>query len=216
MRHLRDVPVGARPVLPALAAVLMLVSGCGSGHPAASSGPGSAAPSASHPTPSPSSTATPPTAPPAKGAQVTGTGYRLRLPKGWRDVTSKLKTDTGIDRAAGAVQSVHGFRSNFNVVVTDGSLTMAQLPTVTANIRQRMLSTAPKYAVLPQTRIAGSPAGHLAGLRSEVNKPYWIDQYVVLGPDHCYIISFSFSPKVPTHQRQHTIDSVLTSWSWSH
>lgn len=197
----------SNPGLILAALALGLVTGCGSSGPVATATPRAA--------PSPAASPTAPSARPATGPRITGTGYRLRVPQGWRDVTSRLNGDSGIDRAIGAIKPVNGFRSNFNVVVTDGSLTEKQLPAVLDNIREQMLPTAPKYTVLAPTLVAGSHTGHLAGLRSGVNKPYWIDQYVITGDDHCYILSFSFSPKVTPTRRQHTIDSILTTWSWA-
>jgi hypothetical protein len=195
-----------------------VAAGCGTHHGAA------AAPVPTSPATSPTTTAAPDaaalpspapiTARSATGIEVNGTGYRFRAPKDWRDVTSALSGNAGVDRAAGARRAEHGFNSNVNVVVTRGALTPSQVVTVTRHIRDRIRPSAPSYAVLPPVLIAGEPAGHLAGLRSGAKPPYWLEQYVLSHGTHAYVVSFSFSPRVPAAQRRATTASVLASWRW--
>lgn len=177
---------------------------------APASGSASASASASSTAPRP----TPLSAAPARGARITGQGYTFRIPQGWRDVTARVDHHGGVDRAAGARVADHGFNSNVNVVVTPGALTPAQIIQVTRSIEQRIRPSAPSYAVRPPVLVAGEHAGHLAGLRSRAEPPYWLEQYVLSHGHRAYVVSFSFSPRVPAAQRRHAIDAVLASWTW--
>lgn len=193
-----------------------LVSSCDDASGSASTGPSSAShgaatsasPSATGPQPSPV------TAVPAHGAGIRGRGYTFRIPQGWRDVTARVDHRGGVDRAAGARVADHGFNSNVNVVVTPGALTPAQIVQVTRSIEQRIRPSAPSYAVRPPVLVAGEHAGHLAGLRSRAKPPYWLEQYVLSHGHRAYVVSFSFSPRVPASQRRQVIDAVLASWTW--
>lgn len=196
-----------------------LVTGCGEGaprSPASSVSPATASSSAVRSASPP--TAVPPPAPvtaaPAHGARLTGRGYSFRLPRGWRDVTRTVDHRGGVDRAAGARVADHGFNSNVNVVVTRGALTPAQIAQVTRSIEQRIRRTAPSYAVRRPVLVAGEHAGHLAGLRSRAEPPYWLEQYVLSHRRRAYVVSFSFSPHVPAAERHHVIGAVLASWTW--
>lgn len=212
-------------VPPVLATVLLtvlgagLAAGCGAGTPGMASTPLSPAPtSASARVSAPPSTpvlrATRVTARPVHGDRIEGQGYAFRIPRGWRDVTGSVDHRGGVDRAAGARVADHGFNSNVNVVVTPGALTPAQTAQVAHSIEQRIRPTAPSYAVLRPVLIAGEHAGHLAGLRSRANPPYWLEQYVVSHGARAYVVSFSFSRQVPSGQRRRVIDGVLASWTW--
>lgn len=144
---------------------------------------------------------------------MSGSGYRFHVPKGWRDVTSKLGR-ADVDRAAAADASVAGFRSNVNVVPVANQVAPGQLDIVVDGVRKKMLASAPSYAVLPRTVIGGTVAGHLGGIRTQGATRYWLEQFVL--PDHArtLVISFSFSPKVPAASRARTIASVLVTWAW--
>jgi hypothetical protein len=201
------VPTAVRLLL-ALACALV-AGGCGAAGQDASAHAGDPT------TPAPSAPSAPaPTASPADGPAVTGSGYTFHLPHGWRDITSKLRRRSGVDHVAGALTAVGGFRSNVSVVVKPGGLSAPQVATVTRTILDRMRASAPHDAMLPPTTVAGSPAGHLAGLSHRATRPYWLEQYVVGHGDHTYVLSFAFSPKVSASERRATIDSMLASWSW--
>lgn len=197
-----------------VAALSLVLAGCGgSGTPAA-------APT-KHPStlaPLCGSDATPAAGIPAPdGPRITGHGYSLSVPKGWRDVTGKLKAGAGqIDRAAADRSTTKGFAANVNVVITGGGAgTRAQLDAAAEQIRQAFKDTAPHYRVLPHATLAGCPAAHLAGVRTQQHTRYWLDQYIVIRRDKSVIVSFSFSPSVPATQRRKTIISILNSWKWS-
>lgn len=196
-------------IVAALTLALSLVSGCGSGTQDDTKKPSGTS----------TSPATPSTQEPTsasrdmKGSLLQGDGYELALPKGWRDVTSHLKVDT-IDLAAQASKRVAGYASNFNVTITAGKMSVNQLPAMTANLHKQLEQTAPSFSVLPQTTVAGAPTGHLAGLRSKVKPPYWLEEYVLIHDDHGYVVRFAFSPKVPIEKRRQQIHSVLNSWRW--
>lgn len=184
----------------------LLLAGCGASASPTTGDPGSK-------TPSSAPSAAPITASPMTGTAVHGTGYRFSVPRDWRDVTARLDRDD-VDRAAAAAVPDHGFDSNVNVVVTDGRVAPGQLPAVVGRIHDQMQSSAPGYRVLAPRTVAGVRAGRLAGVRHQGDASYWLEQYVFARGDHTYIVSFSFSPKVPAPQRSGTIESVLASWRW--
>ncbi|MGN6250620.1 MAG: hypothetical protein ACTHNS_02270 [Marmoricola sp.] len=232
MRPLR-VPLLPRTLCCALAGAVscaVLAAGCGGSTtptgPRSPTGPVTTAPSPTASTPLPSFPGTPKSRPsplpsparlraaPPTGPVLAGTGYRFRVPAGWRDVTGTLDRTSGVDEAAGAREAVDGFNSNVNVVVTHGALTTSQVITVTASIRDRIRPTAPHYAVRQPVLIDGETAGHLAGLRSRAKPPYWLEQLVVSHGSHAYVVSFSFSPRLPASRRERLVASVLAGWSW--
>ena len=182
--------------------------------PSSSSSSASAS-SSSTPTPtpkvSPASTAKPPT-----GPRIKGTGYSFAVPTGWRDLTARLRSShLGVDRAAGSPNPVAGFADNVNVVLTGPSPAgRTALDLAARQIQTALKPSAPHYAVLAQTTIAGSPAAHLAGFRTQGRTRYWLEQFVVVRPAHGYVISFSFSPQEKPAQRSPVIASILAGWRW--
>lgn len=184
-----------------------------------------AAPSASGSPTAPSSTASPVSAPsspaavsgsarPATGPRISGAGYSYRAPKGWRDFGSTLSAK-GADSAAAALTPTHGFTSNVNVVIVDESFGRDQVDAVAERARDEVDAGSHTYKVLAPTTVAGSIAGHLGGPRTSSGATYWLEQYLISHGSHTYVVSFSFSPKVPGSERSKEIAEILASWTWA-
>jgi len=164
-------------------------------------------------TSSPTIEAPSPTVAAATGVEVPGTGYSFRAPTQWRDVTKKV-SKAGVDTAAAAATATAGFTSNINVVIADRAFTAAQLDQVTERARSQVDGQADNYQIETPTTVAGALAGHLRGTHEANKASYWLEQYLISHGKHTYVVSFSFSPKVPETKRDKQIASVLASWTW--
>ncbi len=191
-------------------ALAPLLAGCGGG-PGGSADPGTSA----SPTPSTAPViATPSPAAAATGIKVAGTGYAFRAPARWRDV-SKQVSARGVDTAVAAARATAGFTSNINVVISNESFAADQVEQFTENARVQVDGTTSDSVVEQPTRVAGAVAGHLRGMHNSGKTSYWLEQYLISHGTHTYVVSFSFSPKVPAAKRNHQVASVLASWSWA-
>jgi len=192
-------------------ALVVATGGCsGNGsatkdRPSASATPSPALPSAS-PLPTPAKSG-------SQGPEVAGTGYRFRVPQGWRDVTSMISRQ-GVDRGAAAAVPTHGFTSNVNVVIVQQKVPDNGLGQVVETIRKSATGYAPGYAVRAPTTVAGGVAGHLSGLRSQDGAKYWVDQFILPHDALTYVVSFSFSPRIPAATRTRMIAGMLGTWQW--
>ena len=203
--------------------VALALSGCGgpvttSAQEKPKASPSSTTPTSTTPSPSASAPSSSPDPAPRSGntRHIEGTGYAFTAPVGWRDVTEKLKgTSLGVDRAAASTRPMGGFADNVNVVIAGGGqATPAQLDAAAQQIKQAMRASAPAYRILPRTSVAGTPAAHLAGMRTQGKTRYWLEQYVVVRSEAGYVISFSFSPVTPPARRQQLVRAILAHWSW--
>jgi len=150
---------------------------------------------------------------PATGVKVPGTGYAFRVPEHWRDVTKQVSTP-GVDTAAAAATATAGFTSNINVVVANRAFTAGELTEVTERARSQVDGNANDYRIEEPTRVADALAGHLRGMHDSGKTSYWLEQYLISHGKHTYVVSFSYSPKVPEAKRDQQIASVLASWTW--
>ena len=192
----------------------LALTACGSDAPE----PVAAGTNSTSPSPATSSTPTQSAPKPVrpKGAElVTGSGYSFALPKGWVDLTRKMRRDQpSLDVAVGSSVQTDGFASNLAVYVTQSGETGTDtIDDVADQILARVRERAPKFRILPHTEVGGLPAARLAGMYQPAkNQRYWLEQFVVVGQEQTTVISFSLAPTSSAKERAALIDSVLKSW----
>lgn len=194
-------------------AITLALAGCGGDAPTAESTGGDSASATASPSGSPTDAASGPVRP--EGAKIVeGTGYSFALPRGWADLTRKMRRDQpSLDVAVGSTVQSDGFASNLAVTVTPtGETGSDAIDDVAEQVLARVRENAPQYRIHPHTTVAGVPAAHLSGMYNPGNQRYWLEQFVVVGSEQTIVISFSLPPRSSAEERARLIDSVLKSW----
>ncbi len=206
------------PKLAACAAVLLMlvVSGCGKDDAKAST---KTTPSSSASQLLPGGGPSTSSASPATGPALEGTGYTLKLPDGWSDITkAEQASEPKIDVAGRSDEKGKDYTSNLNVVTTDskitGTPTRAELNVLANQTRAEILPAVAKPATLQLASLGGSPAVHQEGSAVYGQVPYYLVQYSTIRDGKNYVVTFTFPTGVDSKDRDAVVDPVLASFSF--
>lgn len=198
--------------LPRRLAVLALVSttvlaGCGG-----SSGSDDAKPSSD---PTSASAAPGSDVAAAAGDQLTGNGYSYRVPDGWGKPKAPVPGTESTDTFAADLTDDDGFSDNVNVIRQEPA------PPTTPDELEKVLpgqlesETITSVEVRSQIGVDGETAAHFALAQTLKGRKNVAEQYYVTHDGAIYVVTFSFSPDVPTGEREKTSESILASWKWA-
>lgn len=201
-----------------LAIGLMLITGCGEGG-ADEPGPGANEPAASSPTSASSDTATSSPEPepeasvePATGAvmkvEAVKSSSQLRLPKGYRQVSSLPMSATGYEKSAALTRiNLYTFVNTAYPADTD------ELAKLWRGRGQTPFGPQPRR--LDDVVVDGTTALHLVGRGEERGLFAEVFQVISADYEERVMLTFTFGSGESEAERQQFIEPVLATWTFS-
>lgn len=153
---------------------------------------------------------TPLSSEPADGNAVSNDDFSFSVPDGWEESETRA-----VSLAVDVDDSSDGFPDNINVVSDDTFLGLegAELEDAAEDILGDASAT--RITTHGAVQIDGEEAIHTSAYFELGTPKYRAEQYVVSHDDKGFVITLSFSPDVPTAERQDISTSILTTWKWA-
>ena len=144
------------------------------------------------------------------GIKIEGSGYTYLVPEGWR----RPKQLPNVDSGAFDGQDTDQFPDNVNVAVSRGEpITPAALEA--GAVEQYRAAGATDVSVEDRVLVAGREAMHIRATATRDGNNAVSEQFYVPGEAALYIVSFSFSPSVPSEERDRIARFTLSTWTWT-
>jgi hypothetical protein len=160
--------------------------------------------------PSPSSMATTLSAKPADGATISTDAFTYTVPKDWEESPNSTAITLAIDS-----KDPDGFADNINVI-KDNTVTTLKGDKLEDAIEKVLKSAnATDITVKDRIQVAGAEAVHVGAVFDLNGTKYRTEQYALSYDDTGYVVTVSFSPDVPSAERDKVSESILTTWKWN-
>jgi hypothetical protein len=191
----------ARPVVVLALAVSMLTACGGSGSDDKAADP------------SPHSTASGLDAKPADGDTISTDYFTYTVPKDWKE-----SPDSGAITLAIDTKDPDGFADNINVVKEDSIALLKgeKVENVEKAVEQVLEdANATGIAIKDPVQVDGEKAVHVGAVFDLNGTRYRTEQYAFAHDETGYVVTLSFSPDVPTAERDKVSESILATWRWT-
>lgn len=160
-------------------------------------------------TPTPTNGTTPLSAEPADGSVISNDDFSYTVPDGWQESEQSRALSLAVD-----VNDNDGFVDNINVV-TDSTIVGMQGAELEETAEQMLGdASATRIRARPPVQIDGEEAAHTSAFIELSFPNYRIEQYAVAHDETGYVVTLSFSPDVPSAERDKISESILTTWKW--
>ena len=152
---------------------------------------------------------TPLSAEPADGNELTNDDFTYAVPDGWLESDQTRALSLAVD-----LEDHDDFVDNVNVVSSDtiagleGAERQAAAEEILAD------ASATHITNMEPVMIDGEQAVHTRAYFELSDPKYRVEQYTVVHDEKGYVVTFSFSPDVPTTRRDEISESILTTWKW--
>lgn len=157
----------------------------------------------------PSNRTTPLSAEPASGSEISNDDFSYIVPNGWQESEQSRALSLAVD-----VNDNDGFVDNINVV-TDSTIVGIQGSELDEAAEQMLGdASATRIRSRPPVQIDGEEAAHTSAYNELSYPHYRIEQYAVAHDETGYVVTLSFSPDVPSAERDKVSESILTTWKW--
>jgi len=159
--------------------------------------------------PSPISTASGLDAKPADGDTISTDDFAYTVPKDWKESPNSSAITLAIDS-----KDPDGFADNINVIKDDTVATLKGEKLEDAVEKVLTDANASGIAVKKRVQVDGEEAVHVGAVFDLNGTKYRTEQYAFAHGESGYIVTVSFSPDVPTAERDKVSESILTTWEW--
>ena len=159
--------------------------------------------------PSPSSTVPSLTAKPADGDAISTDDFTYTVPKDWEESPNSSAITLAVD-----TKDPDGFADNINVIKDDTvvGLEGKKLEDAVKKVLEDVSATG--IAVKDPVQVDGEEAVHVGAVFDSNGTRYRTEQYAFSHDETGYIVTVSFSPDVPTPERDKISESILATWDW--
>jgi hypothetical protein len=160
--------------------------------------------------PSPHSTASGLDAKPADGDTISTDYFTYTVPKDWKESPNSKAITLAVDS-----KDPDGFADNLNVIKDDTVVTLKGDKLEDAVKKALTDANASGIAVKDRVRVDGEDAVHVGAVFDLNGTRYRTEQYAFAHDETGYVVTLSFSPDVPTAERDKVSESILTTWKWA-
>ena len=160
--------------------------------------------------PSPHSTASGLDAKPADGDTISTDYFTYTVPKDWKESPNSKAITLAIDS-----KDPDGFADNLNVIKDDTVATLKGDELEDAVKKALTDANASGIAVKDPVQVDGEEAVHVGAVFDLNGTTYRTEQYALAHDDMGYVVTLSFSPDVPTAERDKVSESILATWRWT-
>jgi hypothetical protein len=160
-------------------------------------------------TSTPTATATGAAAEPANGDTIKTDDFTYAVPDGWKEAESPA-TSLAIN-----LEDQDGFSDNITVIRDDTivGLDRDKLQVAALDLLKGVDSSG--IRTRDPVQIDGEEAVHAGSLNKLNDTKYRTEQYAVRHGEAGFIVMISFSPDVPTPERDAVSESILATWKWA-
>jgi hypothetical protein len=150
----------------------------------------------------------------AKGVVVKGTGYSMRVPKGWVVYKGKVPGLGMADKVVVDTADRDGFADNVSVILADpGEYDVDRMEATALNAMGTI--GASKRRTRRPIIVAGTSTTHVSARMVKGGAKYLVEQYHPVDGDQVYVVTFQFGTGVRQADRFRTAESVLSTWKWT-
>jgi hypothetical protein len=160
--------------------------------------------------PSPHSTASGLNAKPADGDTISTDYFTYTVPKDWKESPNSRAITLAIDS-----KDPDGFADNLNVIKDDTVATLKGDKLEDSVKKALTDANATGIAVKDRVQVDGEKAVHVGAVFDLNGTRYRTEQYAFAHDETGYVVTLSFSPDVPTAERDQVSESILTTWRWT-
>lgn len=160
--------------------------------------------------PSPRVTASALDAKPADGDTISTDDFAYAVPKDWKESPNSQAITLAID-----TKDPDDFPDNLNAVKDDTVATLKGDALVDSVKKALADADASGIAVKDPVQVDGEEAVHVGAVFDLNGTTYRTEEYALSHDDTGYVVTFSFSPDVPTAERDTICESILTTWKWT-
>ena len=160
--------------------------------------------------PSPHSTASGLNAKPADGDTISTDDFTYTVPTDWKESPNSTAITLAVDS-----KDPDGFADNINVIKDDTIVGVkgAKLEDAVEKVLENVNATG--IAVKDRVQVDGEDAVHVGAVFDLNGTRYRTEQYAFAHGEIGYVVTLSFSPDVPTAERDKLSESILTTWKWT-
>ena len=160
--------------------------------------------------PSPHSTASGLNAKPADGDTISTDDFTYTVPTDWKESPNSTAITLAVDS-----KDPDGFADNINVIKDDTIVGVkgAKLEDAVEKVLENVNATG--IAVKDRVQVDGEDAVHVGAVFDLNGTRYRTEQYAFAHDETGYVVTLSFSPDVPTAERDKLSESILTTWKWT-
>jgi len=150
------------------------------------------------------------TAKPADGDTISTDDFTYTVPKDWKESPNSSAITLAVDQ-----KDPDGFADNVNVVAdkTIVGVKGDKLEDAVENVLDGVQAT--DITIKDRVQVDGEEAVHVGAIFDLNGTKYRTEQYAFSHDEKGYVVTFSFSPDVPSSERDQVSESVLTTWKWT-
>jgi hypothetical protein len=160
--------------------------------------------------PSAHSTASGLNAQPADGDTISTDDFTYTVPKDWKESPNSNAITLAVDS-----KDPDGFADNINVI-KDNTVVGIKAEKLEDAVKKMLTdANATGVAVKDRVQVDGEDAVHVGAVFDLNGTRYRTEQYAFAHDESGYVVTVSFSPDVPTAERDKVSESILTTWKWT-